>query len=152
MHKQGRNLVLIVEDQAVPPCDYSAGEGSHREAVAGDEEGGARREKPDEEEIEECRKVAHVEHEVVPRAFLVCVGAERQEIETLHGICNMHPSVGNVNKSDRQAVVTHWGAMPNMSAENRTDMTPKKNDILSLVRTTLAECHSLDKVVIRFEI
>jgi hypothetical protein len=46
---------------------------------------------------------------------------------------------------------TNWGAIPNMRAEMSRDITPKKNDIFSRVRTTLAECHDAAKLVMREE-
>ena len=44
---------------------------------------------------------------------------------------------------------THSGAMPNRRAEKRRLMTPKKNDTLSRVRTTLADCHEAEREVTR---
>lgn len=46
---------------------------------------------------------------------------------------------------------THCGAIPNRSAVIRRDMTPPKKDILSRVRTTLADCHEAVNDAMRFE-
>lgn len=46
---------------------------------------------------------------------------------------------------------TNCGAMPNIRAENKSDMTPKKKDNFSRVRTTFADCHDAAKLVIRVE-
>ena len=45
--------------------------------------------------------------------------------------------------------MTYCGHIPNIRAEERSDMTPKKKVIFSRVRTVLAECHVVDKDVIR---
>jgi hypothetical protein len=44
---------------------------------------------------------------------------------------------------------TYSGAMPNRRAEASNECTPKKNEIFSRVRTTLAECHAWVRLVIR---
>lgn len=43
----------------------------------------------------------------------------------------------------------YWGAMPKRRAEMSSDITPKKKDIFSRVRTTLAECQAVESFVIR---
>ena len=45
--------------------------------------------------------------------------------------------------------LTHSGAIPNIKAEKNTDMTPKKNETFSLVRTTFVECHVEESFVNR---
>jgi hypothetical protein len=47
---------------------------------------------------------------------------------------------------------TDCGARPKIRAEKSSDMTPKKKDNFSRVRTTFADCHELASVVIRVEI
>lgn len=51
----------------------------------------------------------------------------------------------------RQQAATYCGAMPNKRADIRTDMTPKKKETFSRVRTTLADCQEAESLVIRLE-
>ena len=46
---------------------------------------------------------------------------------------------------------TYSGADPNMSEVKSNDMTPKKNDIFSRVRTTFADCQAVESDAIRLE-
>jgi hypothetical protein len=52
---------------------------------------------------------------------------------------------------DNEGCNTDCGAIPNMMAESSNDMTPKKKDTFSRVRTTLADCQDSTNRVIRFE-
>lgn len=47
---------------------------------------------------------------------------------------------------------TYSGCIPNIKAEKRRVMTPKKNETFSRVRTTFADCHDAAKEAIRVEI
>jgi len=47
---------------------------------------------------------------------------------------------------------TYSGCIPNMRAEKRRVMTPKKKETFSRVRTTLADCHETESLAIRVDI
>lgn len=91
MHKERRDLVLIMEDETVPPSNHRTGKGSVREAITRDKEGRTRREEPDEDEVEDCHVIAQIKEEVVPGPFLVYIGAQRQKVTTLQRIRNVYP-------------------------------------------------------------
>lgn len=76
VYEQRGNLVLIVEYQTIAPCDNRAGEGAMRETVTGRKQRRAGWQEPDVDEIENRDIIAQVEEEIMPGAFLVCVGAE----------------------------------------------------------------------------
>ena len=52
-------------------------------------------------------------------------------------------------RSAQRGRSTYSGAIPNIKAEKNTDMTPKKNESFSLVRTTFVECHVEESFVNR---
>lgn len=80
MHEQRRNLIQVVEHEAVAPGNHCAGERAMRKTVACDEERSALREEPDVDEVENGNVVAQVEEEVVPRTLLICIRAQREEV------------------------------------------------------------------------
>lgn len=80
MHKQGCDFVLIVEHEAISPCDHGACQGSMREQIARDEQSRAGREEPEVHEVEDGDKVTEIEEEVVPGALLVLIVSEWHEV------------------------------------------------------------------------
>ena len=58
MNEQGGDLVLIMENKTVAPSYDSTRQRAMREGVASDKKARARREKPDEDEVEDCDVVA----------------------------------------------------------------------------------------------
>lgn len=81
-----------MEDKTVPPSNHSTGQGTMRETVASNEQEGAAWEEPEVDEVEDGDKVAQVEEEIVPGAFLVLIISERQKIESLHRVRDVDPS------------------------------------------------------------
>lgn len=47
--------------------------------------------------------------------------------------------------------IAYSGAIPNKSADTKTDITPKKNETFSRVRITFEECHVVTSDCIRAE-
>lgn len=104
MNEQRRDLVLVVKYKTVSPCDDGTSQGTMGKTVARDEQDGAAWEEPEVDEVEDGDIVAQVEEEVVPGALLVLVISERQKIEPLHGVRNVHPSNRqSVTRLDRDA-------------------------------------------------
>lgn len=124
-----------------------------REAVACHEQYRIGRKEPDVNEVEDCNVIAEVEEEVMPGTLLVGISAEREQIQPLKSICNMNPS-----KTHVISIFSRWvwrgpysGDIPNKSADTNSDITPKKNETFSRVRTTFAECHDVTSNCIRAE-
>ena len=89
----------------------------------------------------------------MPGTLLVAVNPQWQKIGTLDCVGDVDistPIVNNFYYSSRW-IETYSGAMPNSNAENKTDITPKKKETFSRVRTTLADCQEAESLVIRFE-
>lgn len=91
MYEQRRHLVLVVEDEAVAPGDHRTRERPVREAVARDEQRRASGEEPDVYEVEDRHVVAQIEQEVVPRALLVLVEPQREQVHPDDGIRDVYP-------------------------------------------------------------
>ncbi len=141
-----------MENKTIPPSDDRASQRAQGKTVTSNKQGCAVRHCPDEDQVEDVDIVAQVEEEIVPCAFLIIVGAEGKEVQGLHGISYMYPSwKSQLGNHMNEGKVTHSGASPNINAENKRDMTPKKNDIFSRVRTTFADCQETANFVIRDE-
>ena len=82
---------MIMENKTVAPGYDGTRQRAMGEGVASNKKAGARREKPDKDEVENCDVVAKVKEEIMPGAFLVLVATERKKIETNRGIGHMNP-------------------------------------------------------------
>jgi len=63
--------------------------------------------------------------------------------------------IWSISSAAETAVIendTYSGCIPNMRAEKRRVMTPKKKETFSRVRTTLADCHETVSLVMRVDI
>ena len=90
MDEQRRDLIHVVEDEAVSPRNHCTRKRSVREAITCEEHGGARWKDPDVYEIEDVAVVAEVEEEIVPGALLVLVPAEGDEVGRADRVCEGH--------------------------------------------------------------
>ena len=84
-----------MENETVAPGYNSTRQRAMREGVASDKKSRTRREKPDENEVEDGNVVAEVEEEIMPGAFLVLIETERKKVETDCRIGHMYPPRNN---------------------------------------------------------
>jgi hypothetical protein len=89
--KQGGDFILIMKNETVAPGYNGTRQRAMREGVASHKKSGTRREKPDEDEVEDGNVIAEVEEEIMPGAFFVLIKTERKQIETNYGIGHMYP-------------------------------------------------------------
>ena len=87
MNEQRSNFIPVVEHETIPPSDNRTSQRTQRETITSDEQCRTVRHAPDVDEIEDIGVIAEVEEEVVPGAFLVVPGTDREQNSCSKGIC-----------------------------------------------------------------